>query len=59
MDLWVGIISEPTILGAVCGELASHIIGETFANLRDGDRFYFENEYPSTIINEIRRTSLG
>ena len=59
MDLWVGIISEPTIYNVISGELGAHIIGVTFANLRNGDRFYFENNYPSDIIAEIRRTKLG
>lgn len=39
--------------GAVVGELGAQIIGRTFRELRDGDRFWYENIYPQPIIDEI------
>lgn len=55
----MGIISEPLINEAVVGELAAAIIGSTFSNVRNGDRFWYENAYSSEIIGEIKATSFG
>jgi peroxidase len=30
-----------------------------FKNLRDGDRFWYENVYPAAVIQEIKSTTLG
>ncbi|MEZ5049859.1 MAG: peroxidase family protein [Saprospiraceae bacterium] len=44
VDPWVGMLAEKKINGALMGELMVTIIETQFRNLRDGDRFYFENE---------------
>ena len=59
MELWVGIISEPSINGAVVGELGAAIIGTTFSNVRNGDKYWYEKAYPEEIVREIKRTSFG
>ena len=43
VDLYVGGIMESTEQGP--GELFSHIITDQFHRLRDGDRFWFENQH--------------
>ena len=30
-----------------------------FKNLRDGDRFWYENVYPAAVIKEIKSTTFG
>ena len=50
LDLWVGIIIEKSA-GGVMGSLGSQIVGQTFRDLRDGDRFWYEGCYPRQIIN--------
>ena len=53
LDLFVGILAEPPVRNGVVGELGARIIGQTFKNLRDGDRLWYENAYSDSIINEI------
>ncbi|XP_009073007.1 PREDICTED: lactoperoxidase-like, partial [Acanthisitta chloris] len=43
IDLWIGAIAEPLIPGTRVGPLLACIIGTQFRNLRDGDRFWWEN----------------
>jgi hypothetical protein len=44
---------------AVLGELAAQVVGQTFRNLRDADRLWYEAIYPANVINEIENTQLG
>ena len=49
-DLWVCIISEKSLEEAVLGELGATIVGEQFRRIRDGDRFWYEKDYPLSVI---------
>jgi len=44
IDPWVGMLAEYHMPGALFGELIMTIIEKQFQLLRDGDRFYFEND---------------
>lgn len=59
IDPWVGMLSEYHMPNALFGELIMTIIERQFQLLRDGDRFYFEND-PDLSHDEkemIRNTS--
>ena len=43
MDLWVGGLAEAYLAGSNLGPTFACIIGQTYSNLRIGDRFYWEN----------------
>ena len=61
IDLWVGGLSEKRLPGAQVGPTFACIMGITFARLRDGDRFYYENPYvfsPYQLL-ELKKTSLA
>lgn len=61
LDAWVGMLAEQHISDdAAFGELVMTIIKEQFKNLRDGDRFYFENDaaFTSEEIAEIKHTTM-
>ena len=54
IDLWVGGLAEARIKGSNLGATFSCIIGKTFADIRDGDRFYYEN--PGVFTEEQRKS---
>ena len=56
IDLWVGGLAEKVAQGSNLGPTFSCIIGTTFGNLRDGDRFYYENP---GVFTEDQRNSLS
>ena len=55
VDLYVGALAEQSLPGSVLGATLACVIAETFLNLRDGDRFYFENPkvFTAAQLNEI------
>jgi len=61
IDPWVGMLAESNVAGSIFGETAMHIIAQQFQNLRDGDRFYYENDpmLNSEDIEEIKNTKLA
>ncbi|XP_046631027.1 peroxidase-like isoform X2 [Daphnia pulicaria] len=64
IDLWSAGISERPAPGSMVGPVFGCIIGETFRNLRYGDRFWYENGgWPSSFtqaqLQEIRKVKLS
>nr|XP_056720949.1 eosinophil peroxidase-like [Euleptes europaea] len=53
IDLWVGGVAEPLVTNGRVGPLLSCIISRQFKNLRDGDRFWWEN--PAIFTPEQRK----
>ncbi len=60
IDPWVGFLAEEHMAGALFGETLMEIMKEQFSRLRDGDRFYFENDAALSAedIEEIKNTRL-
>jgi len=44
IDPWVGMLAEERMSGALFGPTVTRIMAMQFANIRDGDRFYYEND---------------
>ena len=64
LDLWTAGVSERPLPGSMVGHVFGCIIGETFRNLRYGDRFWFENpgqpgSFTAEQLREIRKIKLG
>ena len=61
IDLWTGILAEDNMPGSIFGELSLKVMTQQFTALRDGDRFYFENDsgLTSEEIAEIKATRLA
>lgn len=60
IDLWVGGLAEDHLPGAMLGQTFDIIIAQQFQNLRDGDRYWFENQiFDRETLNNIKQTSLS
>jgi hypothetical protein len=60
IDPWVGMLAEKKLPNSLFGELMMHIVKKQFQYLRDGDRFYFENDitFTNDELAEIKSTKL-
>ncbi len=60
IDPWVGLLSESHMSNALFGETVMAIMKRQFRGLRDGDRFYFENDpgLSTEEVEAIRNTTL-
>lgn len=61
IDLWVGGLAEDPDGGSQLGELFSSMIAKQFAELRDGDRFWYEriDDFSEEDEQEIQGSSLA
>jgi peroxidase len=60
IDLWTGGLAEDHVAGSIIGSTFGKIIGDQFTALRDGDRFYFENQrFDQRTLSEIKSTTLS
>jgi peroxidase len=60
IDLWTGGLAEDHVAGSIIGPTFGKIIGDQFTALRDGDRFYFENQrFDQRTLSEIKSTTLS
>ncbi|KAK5973493.1 hypothetical protein GCK32_003995, partial [Trichostrongylus colubriformis] len=61
VDLWVGGIVEQRLPDALMGPTFACIIGDQFRRLRDGDRFWYENEgiFTKLQLQQIKKASLA
>ena len=63
LELWVGGLAEDHVDGAMVGEMFHAIISDQFRRLRDGDRFWYENDpyflANPDLLSEIRSTTLA
>ncbi|XP_039742435.1 lactoperoxidase [Pteropus medius] len=55
IDIWIGGIAEPLVEGGRVGPLLACILGKQFQQIRDGDRFWWENP---GVFTEKQRDSL-
>lgn len=60
IDPWVGGLAEPKLPGAQVGELFHAVISDQFIRIRDGDRYWYENDstLSSQEVEEISKTRL-
>ncbi|MCB0671822.1 MAG: T9SS type A sorting domain-containing protein [Saprospiraceae bacterium] len=69
LDPWVGMLAEDHMTDAMFGPTAMYIIKQQFMDLRDGDRFYYENDpvltaeekdaIKATRLSEVIRRNTG
>ncbi|NND88400.1 MAG: T9SS type A sorting domain-containing protein, partial [Flavobacteriaceae bacterium] len=61
IDPWIGFMSEDHINDAIIGEGLNELFALQFGFLRDGDRYYYENDpaFSATEIETIKNTKLS
>jgi len=61
IDLWIGGLAESPLTGrgSQLGELFQAIIVKQFTELRDGDRFWYENYLNADELNRVRGVTLA
>ncbi|MGJ8666044.1 MAG: peroxidase family protein [Patiriisocius sp.] len=61
VDPWIGFMSEDHLPNALMGEGMNAILKFQFEALRDGDRYYYENDpaFSADEISEIKNTKLS
>ncbi len=61
IDLWVAGLAEDHVAGALVGETFYTIITDQFIRLRDGDRFWYQNDpfFTSDLMEEVETTTLA
>ena len=59
VDLWVGGLAEPHLRGSSMGATFTTIIVDQFQRLRDGDRFFYLNQFSGRELRAIQTTSLA
>jgi hypothetical protein len=57
LDLWVGILAEDKLPGALVGQLGMAIIADQFRRLRDGDRFFYLNDFSTSQVAKLEKAS--
>ena len=58
VDLWTGGLAENHLAGAMVGQTFDVIIANQFESLRDGDRFWYQNEnFDQATMNQIEHTN--
>ncbi|CAO4384089.1 unnamed protein product [Caenorhabditis nigoni] len=61
IDLWVGGVTEKRTADALMGPTLACIIADQFKRLRDGDRFWYENDemFSKTQLRQIKKVTLS
>lgn len=59
IDAWVGGLCEDHLAGALVGETIFTVLKDQFEALRDGDRFYYENQFSGAELTAIEGTRLA
>ena len=59
VDLWVGGLAENHVNGGSMGQTFTKIIADQFQRLRDGDRFFYMNQFHGAQLAAIQNTSLA
>jgi peroxidase len=59
VDLWVGGLAEKHVNSGSMGQTFTKIIADQFQRLRDGDRFFYLNQFKGAQLSAIQNTTLA
>ncbi|XP_053407483.1 peroxidasin homolog pxn-2-like [Mercenaria mercenaria] len=60
IDLWTGVVTETTVGTSISGPTQSCLVAKQFANLKYGDRFWYESTvFSADQLTEIKKVTLS
>ncbi len=59
VELFVGLMGENHLPGSSLGPTEQAILAKQFESLRDGDRYFYENADPPSLVNQLNDTTLA
>jgi hypothetical protein len=59
IDMWVGALAEDHVKGSSTGPLIRSVLVDQFTRLRDGDRFFYKNQFHGSELKAIDSTKLS
>lgn len=59
VDLWVAGLAEKPVGDSLFGQTFTEILTDQFTRLRDGDRFWYENQFSGQQLRELQNTKLS
>ncbi|MFZ1342228.1 peroxidase family protein [Thiothrix eikelboomii] len=59
VDLWVGGLAEKYTGDSLAGETLTTILTQQFEALRDGDRFWYENQFSGQQLQDLNKLTLA
>ena len=59
VELFVGLMAEDHLAGSSLGQTEQAILAKQFESLRDGDRYFYENADPPSLVNQLNGTTLA
>ncbi|HEX4142743.1 MAG TPA: peroxidase family protein [Pirellulales bacterium] len=59
VELFVGLMGENHLPGSSLGQTEQAILATQFEALRDGDRYFYENADPASLVNQLNNTTLA
>ena len=59
VELFVGLMGEDHLPGSSLGPTEQSLLAKQFEALRDGDRFYYQNADPASLVNQLNNTTLA
>ncbi len=59
VELFVGLMAENHLPGSSLGQTEQALLAQQFENLRNGDRFFYENADSPQLVNQLNNTTLA
>ena len=59
IDLWVGALAEDHLPGASVGPTIAKVLVDQFQRIRNGDRFWYQNQFNGQLLRDIDNTRLS
>jgi peroxidase len=59
VEAFVGLMAEDHLRGSSLGQTEQAVLAKQFQALRDGDRFFYQNADPASLVQQLNNTTLS